>query len=203
MIKEWLTTFYNDYVCINLKSYSNIGIDFEIVKILIAIAFAAILCGIMLDYHNKYTYALVKQLLRHDAVSEEKGKTLGELGLADNKAIKRALLSGGKLKKLVAMCGATTLTYEEYKERERLYKVARKENKHLKEDEFIIGKTDFNSARFYIREESKSYAMRIFGGADVTVIRTALRSVLIIMVTAIIIALMPDILEGLNNILAK
>ncbi len=200
-IMKWFDIFYKNYICLNLSSYENIGVDLEIVKIILAVAFAALVCGIALDYNNKSTYLLVKQLLRHDAVSEDKAKTLGELGLGDKSAVKCALRGSGKIKSIVARCGEQELTYEEYMKREAEYKEAKKKNRRLKREDFFADAVNFEEAKFYIREESKPYAMKVFNGADVSIIRTILRSVLIVIVSIIIVILMPDVLSLINNML--
>ncbi len=200
-IKKWFDIFYEDYICLNLRSYSNIGVDFEIVKLMLAVALGIVVCGILLDYYNNHTYALIKQLLRHDAVSESKAKTLGELGLGEVKAIRRALATSGKVTSIVARVGERQLSYEEYTKLETEYKKARKLDKSITEEQFFGAEINFDDARFYVREEQKEYAVRIFNGADVSVTRTALRSALIAIVTVIIVFLTPGMLSLINSLL--
>ena len=95
-MKEWIRIFYEEYVCLNLKEFSNIGIDLEIGKIFLAGAIAIAICAVVLDLRHRCSYALIKQLLRHDALKEENAKTLTDLGLVNNRQLKRLLSDSGK-----------------------------------------------------------------------------------------------------------
>ena len=200
-MKEWLRIFYEEYVCLNLKEFSNIGIDLEIGKIFLAGAIALAVCTVVLDLRHRCSYALIKQLMRHDAVKEENAKTLTELGLVNNRQLKRLLSDSGRLRSIVARVGEVKLSSEEYAECERKLEEAMAKGIKVKESEIFGTEIDFESARFFVREESMPAAIKIFHGADVSLVRTVLRSVLIVIVSVIAVILMPSVLEWINGVI--
>ena len=59
--------FYEKYFLINLKDYSNIGLDLEINKILFCILVGAVLAIAIIGYRKAGISRVVKALLRHEA----------------------------------------------------------------------------------------------------------------------------------------
>ena len=189
-LKEWIRIFYEEYVCLNLKEFSNIGIDLEIGKVFLAGTIAIAICAVVLDLRHRCSYALIKQLLRHDALKEENAKTLGEIGLMSNSHLKKLLSCSGKLMSIVARVDEPGLGGENDPAKTNAAGAARNADG-----------IDFEKARFYVREESMPTAIKIFHGADVSLVRTVLRSVLIVIVSVIAVILMPSVLEWINGII--
>ncbi len=207
-IKKWFADFYENYISINLNDYPNIGVNLEIVKILLisAVALCFVLC--FMDYHKKNMYILVKQLMRHEARDEESAKTIEELGLGNNKAIKRALANSGQMKSLVAEVGEVKMSYEEYIAAEKQTKEERKakraEAKALRRDGIKEEKTVLEekteTSRFYIKPEGAARASKIYNSAEISPLRTALLCVLTVAVTVCIVLVMPELLSWVNSI---
>jgi len=175
-----------DLILLNAKDYLNIASDVYINIIMLIIAAALCLASFWINHHKTYTVAIIKQLLRHDATSEEKALTLSELHLADFKSLKRALNRRGQLTAIVKRAGFVEPTYEEY--------VAQlKEKKHKDE------KIDFQVSRFFIPQETLEKAKRIKERENPTVIRTALLCILIVSLCVCLMLIMPEILRLLAS----
>ena len=223
-IKQWFTTLNEDYLSINLKDYPNINIDLPIVKLLLCAALAMIIAMIIISYSKKNMYTVVKQLMRHGALSEDKAKTLFELKLADSAAIKRAVISSSQVKSIVAIAGENQMSYEEYVARRQEKRAARKAAVRNEseggfvgfvkrvwgavrgffshEDEILDAPIDLEAARFYIKEEGAARASRIYNGSEITVLRTILGCLLIALVSICITLAMPELLSWIDGILA-
>lgn len=178
--------FYKEYFLINLKDYSNIGIDLEIVKLLLILALAAVVAIIAINYIRYTRRIIVKRLMRREAVSEESALTLDELDL--NRArYRRALDPYKKLSDIVGRVGEKEYTYDEYVE--------------LLKDENFSDEIDFNTARFYIRPTENERAMKINDSSDALVLHTVMECAFIIAMFACLIFLMPSILNTINSLL--
>ena len=143
-------SFFDKYFNVNLSDYPAFGFNFN-VSLLVFGLFIGICAAIILISHLKSTSALVlRQLLRHEAKSEDSAKTLADLGLADNKSAKRALVSDKTLRRLVTLVGESRPSYEEY-------------TAMTKEEQASFdrrGDIDFDSALFYIAEDNRERATR-------------------------------------------
>ncbi len=118
---------YNKYICLNLKDYSNIGFDLEINKLLFFITLGLIAACIIINYSESNVALMLKKLLRTESIGESNAKTLSDLGLERNYAVKFALSrSGGIINKIVRIFGKKTPTYEEYLEAERAKREAKR-----------------------------------------------------------------------------
>ena len=193
-IKAWFDLFREQYFSLNLKDYPNIGADVEIVKLMLLVAVALCVAFCLMDYHKKNMYLTVKQLMRHEATDEASAKTVGELGLSGKKAVCRALIGSSQMRSVVAMAGEQKMTYEELVE-------AEKAKAEAKCKAFIDGGVDFSNARFYIKAEGRDRASRIYNGAEITVLRTALRCVLTVVVFVCLIFVMPEFLNWVNDVM--
>ena len=178
--------FYQKYFLINLKDYSNIGIDLEITKVLFAFLIALICTTVAINFIKSSIRTLIKQLIRREAFSEDSALTLAELGLNVFK-IRTVIQSSGRLSKIIARVGEVNYTYEEYTE---LLK-----NKDFKDE------INFDDAKFYIRENGRDSATRIYEENDSSVLQTVLLCLLMVAIFVCIMLLMPTILTGINNLL--
>ena len=173
---------FKDLILLNAKDYLNIASDVYINIIMLIIAAVLCLASFWINHHKTYTVAIIKQLLRHDATSEEKAKTLSELRLADFKSLKRALSRRGQLTAIIKRAGYVEPTYEEYA-------AELKKKKHKDE------KIDFQISRFFIPQAALEKAKRIKERENPTLLRTALLCVLIVALCVCIMLLMPEILR--------
>ena len=171
-----------DLILLNAKDYLNIASDVYINIIMLIIAAALCTASFWINHHKTYTVAIIKQLLRHDATSEEKAKTLPELHLADFKSLKRALSRRGQLTAMIKRVGYVEPTYEEYA-------AQLKQKKHKDE------KIDFKVSRFFIPQATLEKAKRIKERENPTIIRTVLLCVLIVALCVCLMLLMPEILR--------
>lgn len=203
---DLIKDFYNDFICLNLKDYKNIGIDVEINK-LILLFFGALIIGCIIVSINQMNLTLlIRKLMKIEAYTEESAKTLSELGLADNAGIKSLVnKNDGRISKIIAVVGIKRQTYEEYMEAERKRKEARRlppaERKAVL-DSLSVGEIDASNAKIYIPEDKKEYASYVYSSGNGSVVKTVLSCTLILVVAVAIILLMPTLLSLLNNILA-
>ena len=203
---DLIKDFYNDFICLNLKDYKNIGIDVEINK-LILLFFGALIIGCIIVSINQMNLTLlIRKLMKIEAYTEESAKTLSELGLADNAGIKSLVnKNDGRISKIIAVVGIKRQTYEEYMEAERKRKEARRlppaERKAVL-DSLSVGEIDASNAKIYIPEDKKEYASYVYSSGNGSVVKTVLSCTLILVVAVAIILIMPTLLSLLNNILA-
>lgn len=208
-IKTWFIAFYEDYLCLNMKDYPNIGFDFEIVKVLLVSAIVLCVVFCVMDFHKKNAYLIIKQLMRHEARSSDSAKTLSELGLASSKPAKRALASP-QLRSVVGRIGEKKMTYEEFLENEKLKKkrmlakfgIGKKNAEKGEALEANASSATNEDVRYYIMEERSAYASKIYNGADISVLRMILRCVLVMAIAVCFTMLMPELLSFANNIFA-
>lgn len=192
----FLKSFYENYLTLNLYEY--FGIDLPINIVILAVALA--LCAACFYVgHKQNTEALIlRKLIRSASFGESCAKTAAELGLAANRyALKILSSSSGSISTVVSRIGEIKLTYEEYiaAEREKK-KLSRKERRALEIDELNEKKSD---PAFYIPEDMKNEAKRLFERNTSSPLKTVLYCLLILAFAVAIIMLMPMILELLRS----
>ena len=173
---------------INLNDYGNIKFSLEINKVILGASIALIIGIVILNLYRGNIRLAVMQLTRHGALGEENAKTLGALGLARSKAVKRILSRRNVLTSITARKGAVEYDYETYM----------KMNKTERE---AAEKIDFSDAEFYIKEDSAHRAAFIIERYNTSLIRTVMSCVLVAIICGCIIACMPGILNVLDNLL--
>lgn len=181
--------FYKDYFFINLKDYPNIGIDLEITKILFCLLIGIIIATAILNYRRASTIKVIKRLLRYDATNEENAKTSKELGI-NEKSLSFILSNNSRLNRLISKVGQKEYTYEEY-------------SKEIKKRGYKEEKTDYKTARLYIREDAIEEAKFLSEASAPTLLSTVLFCVMMVAIFFCIILLLPEILILFNNILEK
>lgn len=216
-IAAWYDNFDKNYLSINLNEYENIGMNLPIVKLLLVVAVAFIVAIIIINYSKSNLYLMVKQLMRHGALGEDSAKTLGELKLTDNRGIKRALAHSSQMRSIVSTVGEEKMSYEEYLEKKKALREAKRaENKggffkrlwaavvgfFYTRDEILFAEIDFSAARFYIKEEGKNRASKIYNSNDITPIRTAFTCVFVALFFIGLMFAMPEVLNWINSLLA-
>jgi len=184
-IREYLIDFIN----LNLNDYPNIRINLEINKLLLCILIGSIAATVLISYLRSGMTSLVRSILRRDARTPEKAKTLEELKL-NSLSVKYAITKNQRIIRLVKRVGAKEYTYEEY--------CALSKNRRFKEE-----KIDLKEARFYIPEESSDEAKRIYERKEISLINTVLFSLMLVIIFGCIGVVMPEILSLLDAFLAK
>lgn len=178
------------YFEINLDNYKNINFSLEINKVILGAYIVMVIGIIYLSVFRKNTRLMVMQLTRHGAKNEDSAKTLKELRLADSRGVKKLLAKNNLLTKTVARVGAQQYDYETY------VAMSKKERKAAE-------KIDFDTARFYIKEEETNRAGFIIERYDVTVTKTVLSCLLVAIICGILIVCMPSILDTVDGWLTK
>ena len=180
--------FYDSFICLNLKQYKNLDVDFEINKFLIIALIGIIAAIIIINYIRSSMYLTVNKLIRHEAFGEQNAKTITELGI-NLKRVKRCLTSGSQLKTIISRVGEKKLTYEEYIE-------------SCKSKAKLKNVIDFESAKFYINQDKSDEARDLGLKSKSLVLNTVLFCALSVVAVVCLIFLMPEILSFLNNFLA-
>ena len=183
-----LKDLYEKYFLINLKDYPNIGINLEINVFVLAFTVGIVIASLLINYHRNYTYVAIKRFLRYGALDENNAKTLKELGI-NTASVRLALSHSGQLSKMIRRVGEPLYTYEEY------VKNMRSRNKGEKKINFI-------TAKFYLDEEHLDRARHIAEAEAPSLIKSILFAVMLFAIGICLFFLMPDILTGINNMLA-
>ena len=178
------------YFAINLSDYENMNFSLEINKVVLGVCIAMIVGVVLLNIYRGNGRLLVMQLTRHGATSENEAKTLGELGLANSRAIKKILSGGNVIAKTVTRIGAVKYDYETYV---KMDKKARAEAERI----------DFESARFYIAEEPSTRAAFIIERYATSLSRTIASCVLVTLLCGCVIGCMPAILSAVDTLLGS
>ena len=175
---------------VNLNDYEHINFSLEINKVVLG-TFVAVMLGVLfLNTFRGSIRMMVMQLTRHGATSEEKAKTLGELGLGNSRIIKKILSSHNVLTRTVARVGAEEYDYDTY---------VRMSAEERKAAETV----DFDEARFYIREDSADRASFIIERYTVSIPRTLVTCAFLVILCGCAIAWMPGILNVVNDLIGK
>lgn len=211
---DYLKKLYTKYFSVNLKDY-NIDIDFEINKFLFFIAIGLCVACIFINYYQRNTSLVLKKLIRLDAFSEDSAKTLAELRLSGNKAVKTLILkNSGAIKKVIGVVGRKKLSYEEYLTIEKQKKTKKKQSTSAKKEsentdtsdietrskENNIAELDFSTAMVYILPEMREYAKRAIR-FDSSPIKTALYCIMIFSFFMVLILTMPYILNAASGLI--
>lgn len=178
MLKE----AFEDYLFLNLKDYLDPGLDFPINIFLLSIAIGLCIATVLITIHKRYTTRLIKQLLRHNATTEESAKALSDLRIKPTFFLKGALSRSGQLTDMVKRVGEYKYTYQEY--------VALQKKKGFRDK-----KIDFATAKFYISSEKLDRAKRINESPYPSYINAALTCLLILSIFVIVSLFMPEFLS--------
>lgn len=199
---EAIRNFYRNYICLNLNDFENISANLEINKVLFFLALGICAACFVLNYYQSVIALFLKKLIRAEATAENT-KTLSDLGLKENKTLKRLILKdGGIIKRSVSVVGLKKLTFEEYKEAEARFKEAKKEKRNGECVRPSIVEINFDEARFYMTDEQRAYADHAYKTNDGSVIKTLLYCLVIMVLYFAVVLVMPSVLNAINNMLA-
>ena len=182
--------FIKDFFFLNLNNYKNIAFPFPIGMFLIFFAVAMCVMCFLLNYTKTHTTSLLKQLMRHKAFDEESAKTLAELHLPKSLALRMALSQSGQTADMVKRAGYIKPTYEDY--------VNDSKKKGYKD-----AKINFDTEKFYLDLEKIGRAKKIVETDKSSPIRPYVFSLVFIGILVALMFLLPDLLEIINNSLAK
>jgi len=174
------------HLFLDFSDYPNLVISFPIGLVLFFAAIALPLCVFFISYKEATISRIAMQLLRHDAISEDKAETLCRLRLNEKK-YKKALSGSGKLAGIVARAGYSKPSYEEYV----------RDSKKKKPS--LVLDIDFESECFYIREGELDAAKRLAEGDRSTLLKPIILSVCILLLLSALFILMPNILEAMSS----
>ena len=177
-----MQNYIDNFLMLNTKDFFPDGIDFYI-NICLLLIVAAICVFSFVFYYLRYSAAtVIKKLLRHEATTSEKARTISSLGLKLTFGIKSALRGKAGYKSIIVTDDRKEYTYEEY--------VALQKSKGFKDKD-----VDFATARFYIAPNMAPHAKSI-ADKDLTGIFTPiLTCVLMVAVFVCISLIMPEILR--------
>ena len=177
--------FIKEFFILNLNDYENIPFYFPI-GLLITLLTAAICVAVfVINFHNGYIFAMIKQLIRHGARDDASAKTLTQLRLDKTLGLKSALSRSGRLTYIIKRVGETKPSYEEY--------VASRKKRGYKEE-----KIDFSIARFYIPSELSDRAQGVLEKSNASILRPVIISAILIGVWLLLALFLPDLLSYIN-----
>lgn len=204
-----IKTFYNDYICLNIKDYFENGSDLQINKLLLFVFLGLCVACFIINHTNSYISLLIRKLTRSEAFSEENSKTLSELNIGDSKPIKRLLSKNSNVIKktivFVNVKGLNNITYEKYvdlqKEKKLAKKLPKKESiKKLTEiNDFLNQKINFYEAKFYISPDMKDYAENFSKSKGGSLPKTIMYCILILLFYFILVLIMPSLLSFIKS----
>ncbi len=171
----------------NLADYPNLGVgEFYINQLLLGAFVGIAIVSYYYCFIRMNMNFVVRQLLRHSATSQDKGCTLRELGAFDSWGVKWVLKTSGQLRSIIGRSGEAVFSYDEYL---ALDKQARKKSETI----------DFETERFYIREDGIDRAQHIADKYRSSWLNNTLFVILLFIIFGTLMALMPDILQLINN----
>ena len=202
-----LKNIYNNYFSLNLKSYDKIGVDLEINKVLLFVFIGLCIATVIISINQMNTSLLLKKLLRLEAFSESKARTLGQLGLDQNFVIKGLLSkTSGRLISIITFVGFQRPSYEDYVNYEKTKKSLKFKPAEAKKDFDLTTAPsltpDLKTAAIYISENNVDAAEELYKRNSTSILKTVLACLLILVAYVAIMLLMPSILSLVNSIIA-
>lgn len=177
---------FESYFELNLNEYSNIGIDLEINKVLLALFVALCVSFFVIHFHRRTMYLIIRQMLRHGAVGEDNAMTLSDLGIDRTFGVRYLILHSSELKRIVRIKGEKEYTYEEYM---ALSKRERARGRRV----------DFATAELYVDTDMRDRATKISDSYNSTVVKTLLLCAFAMIVYLVIMVLMPELLAFIDS----
>ena len=182
--------FWNDVILINLKDYGFISFDFYINIFLFALCVCVCISSFYIEHQRGSMALMLKQLIRHNAFSEESAKSLMELGLLSSLSIKRSLSRETRLSKIVSRVGYKKLSYDEF------MALSKEERKKL-------NAVDFSTAKFYISPESSNEAKHVYETYQTSLVKTLLMCALVFLIYGALCAISSEVLEYIRSLCSK
>ncbi len=137
-----------EFLNLNLKDYTTSKFPLPIGLVLTVMLLALSAAAFIITYRKRYTVAMIRGLLKHNAIDEGSARSLRSLRLSDNRGLKSALSRSGQLTFIVKRAGAIKPDYDEY---------VKSSKKRGYKDERI----NFDEAKFYISGDELTRAKTI------------------------------------------
>jgi len=179
-----------EYILLDVGDYFD-GVSFPINIFILSITLGLVVAAFLITYHKRYMHALLKSLVRHNAYDPSHAKTLGELHLAENRGVRRALRRRGQLTDVVKLANDPTPCDENTADTA----CEQPTNRECYEEN-----VDLATARLYISEQKRDRATQISSTEPPTYFGTAIGVALIFSVSTCITLFMQDILAFLSSI---
>lgn len=207
---NFIKRIYNDYICVSLGDYDGFNSELQINKLLFFVFLGLAAACMLITYYNGTSTLILRKLTRIGAFSEDKSKSLTEIGLGSSKAVKMLLRNkSGALKSLILVKGSSKLSYEEYTELEKSKKQLRKLSKEEKKkklseiNEKLNPTLNFEEASFYIPEDKREAAERFISDKSTSFSKGLAYCAALFVFYAAIALLMPSLLSFVSKIIAK
>ena len=212
LIRELLLYLKETYFSVELRAYENLRFDTNapatFQSIIIALAVGVILAAGWSTYTRSVLGGFVRALLKEEANSPEKAKTLYELGFFRNAAVRRELWRGVDLRKIVKTVGEndgalapdTAKTESEPTEEPTPTATAESVTEEKKEA-LTPEKPDFLTARYYIPEDLRYRAELRYRKRGSSWGLFAVTVVVAIVLAALLGRFLPDLLQLADNLI--
>lgn len=166
---DWQTL--KEYLLLNLNEYFD-KLDFPINIFILSLTVGACIASFCITVHKRYTAALLRGLIRHNAIDESSAVTLERLHITPSMPMKAALLRHGQLTDMVAF-----VSTEEEITKDNLHKIG-----------------------LYVKEDKLTRARCISEGLVPSYISAAIYCFLFISIAIALVILMPEILTFLSGL---
>lgn len=190
-VDKYFTPHYGDYEHINLGSSSMVSLQTIVFAFFIGINIAAV----MSVFDKRVLGDFARTLIRDEALSSDRAKTLMELGYFKNTAIRSSLRSGHTLRRVVK-CVEEEEYYASLEQKRQEIEASGQKFKS------VPFKIDFETAHFYIPEQLKYTAEIKFEKKGTNWLTVAGVFVASLLLMIGVFWIFPDILQMLDNFLS-
>ena len=168
-----------EFLYLNLSD--QVGFLLPIGAIITFFTVAFIIASFYLYYYKLATSTLYKRLLRYDATSEEKARTLAELKIDRVRRIAFAIKGGGEISRIIKFAGEEKLSYEDY--------VKKTKSKGFKEE-----KKDYKTARLYLNPEMIDRA-KTRASENITIVKPIIATAILLVVFTVLVIALPSLIS--------
>jgi hypothetical protein len=207
LLQEIWQYLSDKYFAVNFEdhTYEHITLSsnrfFSAQSIIIALFLGVMIAAALSLFQKRTLGDLVRALDRENCTTPESAKTLAELGLLRNSAVRQDLRSGTSLRRVVRCVGEENYNAEQEQKRkifeaEQAEKKDRRERGKWKE---IPYKYDFSTDRFYIPDELMFGATTQFDQKGTNPLTFGLTVVICIVLMMLCCYLLPEMLQLADN----
>ena len=159
-----------DYIFLNLNNYFE-GFDFPINLFILAITLGACVATICVTAHKRYTVALLRGLIRHNAFDEESAVTLKKLHINPSFLMKSSLLRRSQLTDMVSFVPGEEVTT-----------------------------SNLHNIGLYVKADRSDRARRLSEGLVPSYVSSVIACVVFVAISLALVILMPEILSLLSGV---
>lgn len=196
--------FLNEWFSPEMGEYEYIGISGTTLRNMIfglLIGFFLACCITVFD--RRVLGDFVRHVLQNECLSKDRAKTLAELGYLKNTFIRGSLKSGVTLRRVVKCVEEEEFLEAARKRRAELEAAFAAEGKKPPKQKPEAFKIDVSVMHFYIPEEMKYMAEVKFEKKGANWVTLLIALLLFIAIAALVIFLLPDLLQMLDNMLGQ